>query len=135
VVAVSGESGGAARSVDSWAESVGSAHQDSGGLGGPSSTAAATATRPRPERRPLRERPNPIPRPAPVVISRRDRRRVHIVERFTGKRVHNRVGGWRRVRSIVLLIILGAILAAVVAAVFAAVIAGLTLAFNHASHN
>ncbi len=68
-----------------------------------------------------------------MVVTRRDRRRIRIVERFTGKRVHNRVGWWRRVRSGVLLIVLAALLAAVLAAVLAAIVAGLAIAFHHAS--
>jgi len=69
--------------------------------------------------------------PAPIRISRRDRRRVRLVERFTGPRVKARVGAWRRVRSLVLLLVLGAILAAVVAAIFAAVVAGIGLGIHH----
>jgi hypothetical protein len=58
---------------------------------------------------------------------------VRIVERFTGKRVHNRVGLWRRVRSLVYLLLLAAILAAVLAAVLAALIAGVTVVIRHVS--
>jgi hypothetical protein len=84
-------------------------------------------------RRPLGEGRDRPPRPAPILISRRDRRRVRIVERFTGKRVHNRVGFWRRLRSLVLLIMLAAVIAAALGAVLAAIIAGLTVVFRHAS--
>jgi hypothetical protein len=69
------------------------------------------------------------------MISRRDRRRIRIVERFTGKRVRNDVGNWRRLRSLVLLLVLAAVLAAVLTAILAAVVAGLSLAFQHASGN
>jgi hypothetical protein len=93
----------------------------------------ATAPRPRPARRPRSDGPSPLPPVAPVLISRRDRRRVRIVERFTGKRLRNRVGAWRRLRSAVYLIVLAAVLAAVVGAILAALIAGLSVVFRHAS--
>ena len=101
-------------------------------VGGPPGT-TATALRPRPVRRPLGEGRDRPARPAPIIISRRDRRRVRIVERFTGKRVHNRVGFWRRLRSLILLILLAAVMAAALGAVLAAIIAGLTVVFRHAS--
>jgi hypothetical protein len=55
------------------------------------------------------------------------------VERFSGKRVRNRVGAWRRTRSAVYLLVVGAILAAVIAAILAAIVAGLAVAFHHVS--
>ncbi len=56
-----------------------------------------------------------------------------MVERFTGRRIHSRVGIWRRVRSLVMLLLLAVVLAAVVASLFSAIVAALALAFHHAS--
>jgi hypothetical protein len=69
----------------------------------------------------------------PTPISRKVRRRVRIVERFSGHRVRAHVSVWRRVRSVIYLIIIGAILAAVVAAVLAAIVAGIAVGFHHLS--
>lgn len=108
--------------------------------------AAGTATRrPRPVVTPTHGRAPAWPEPVGarprtqlaettvVRLTRRDRRRVRLVERFSGRRVRAKVGVWRRVRSFVLLLVLGAILAAVVAAILAAVVAGIGLAIHHLS--
>ncbi len=71
--------------------------------------------------------------PVSVALTRRERRRIRMVERFDGPRIRSRVGPWRRLRSVVLLLLLGLLLAAVLAALFSAIVAGLALAFHHVS--
>jgi hypothetical protein len=110
------------------------------------SPAAPTRTRPplRPEGRPPRRAPSARDRaqhlrpetPAPAETIRvrwRDRRRVRLVEHFTGRGVRAKTGWWRRLRSIVLLLVIGAILAGVVAAILAAAVAGIALGLHHLS--
>jgi hypothetical protein len=78
-------------------------------------------------------RPEGAPQAETIRVGWRDRRRVRIVERFTGRGIRAKTGWWRRVRSIVFLIVIGAILSAVVAAILAAVVAGLALGLHHLS--
>jgi hypothetical protein len=68
-----------------------------------------------------------------IRVSRRERRRVRIVEHFTGRRVRAHVSVWRKTRSVIYLFIIGALLAAATAAVLAAIVAGVAVGFHHLS--
>lgn len=59
---------------------------------------------------------------------------VKAVEKFTGPRLRHRVALWRRVRSMVVLVLVGAVIAALLAGIFAAVGGGLALLVHHAAH-
>lgn len=59
------------------------------------------------------------------------RRRVKVVEKFGGHRVHQRSGPWRRVRAAVALILLAAVTATLVATVVALLIGSIVLAIQH----
>ncbi len=108
-----------------------------------SNTAIAAPIRPRPaarrdpqqagERRPTGRSSATGPRrqAEPIRVGRRERRKVHIVERFTGRRVRAKTGVWRRIRSVVFIIVIGAVLAAIVAAILAAIVAGIALGIHH----
>jgi hypothetical protein len=66
-------------------------------------------------------------------VGRKERRRVRIVEHFSGGRVRAHVSVWRKTRSIIYLVIIGAILVAATAAVLAAIVAGIAVGFHHLS--
>ena len=59
--------------------------------------------------------------------------RIRIVERFEGPRLRHEAIFWRRLRSAMLLIVIGLVLAGTVASVLGAGIWGLSVAIHHAS--
>lgn len=59
--------------------------------------------------------------------------RVKVVERFEGPRLRHRASFLRRLRSAVLLIVIGLVLAGTLASVLGAGIWGLSIAIHHAS--
>jgi Mg2+/Co2+ transporter CorB len=69
------------------------------------------------------------PRPAPP------RGRIKVVERFGGRRVRHRTGLFRRIRSLLGIMIIGIVLAAIVAAVVAVIVGAIALAIQHALGN
>lgn len=66
-----------------------------------------------------------------LLTGRRDGRRVKVVEKFTGRRVRQRSGVWRRLRSAVALILIVAVTATLVAAVVALAVGSIALAIQH----
>ncbi len=60
-------------------------------------------------------------------------RRVKVIERFQGPRVHHRTGLWPRLRSIVMLVLLAALLGAAVAGGLAALVAGIAYLIHQAT--
>jgi len=61
--------------------------------------------------------------------------RVKVVERFKGPRLKHRTGVLRRLRSLVLLVVIGVILAAALATALALVVWGISLAVHSATTN
>jgi hypothetical protein len=61
--------------------------------------------------------------------------RVKVVERFAGRRVRHRTGMFRRVRSLIGIMIIGIVIAAIVAAAVAVVVGSIALAVQHALGN
>jgi hypothetical protein len=96
-------------------------------IGAPGRPASARPPRTNPAR-PGVEGRRPIPPPAP-------RGRVKIVERFGGRRVRHRTGVFRRVRSLLGIMIIGIVIAAIVAAVVAVIVGAIALAAQHALGN
>jgi len=99
---------------------------------------------PLPDVRPSGGAPPAAPRPPE---SRPRRPPAHLIDAVQGppddrllarhepsRRIHYRVGAWRRTRSVVELLIIVALLAGVLAAVFGAGVAGLVALFHHVAH-
>lgn len=61
--------------------------------------------------------------------------RVKVIERFGGHRVRNHAGFWRRVRSLVGLVLIGLVLAAILASVVAVIVGSIALAVQHTLGN
>jgi hypothetical protein len=96
-------------------------------MGGPPGPGPARPPR-SPVGRPPAEARTP-PRPAPP------RGRIKVVERFGGRRVRHRTGLFRRIRSLLGIMIIGIVLAAIVAAVVAVIVGAIALAAQHALGN
>jgi hypothetical protein len=61
--------------------------------------------------------------------------RPRVVEAFRGPRLRSRTGWWRRIRSIVFLLVVTVFVALIVAGVLAAVVGGISYGISHAINN
>jgi hypothetical protein len=61
--------------------------------------------------------------------------RVKVVERFKGPRLKHRTGLWRRLRSAILLILIGLILAAALAAILSMAVWGISIGIHHLTNS
>jgi hypothetical protein len=83
----------------------------------------------RPQRMPVRR----VPAPAPLRPVRS--RKVHLVERFGGRRLHHHASIWRRIRSFAGILLIGLVVAAILAAVIAVIVGLISIEAQHALHH
>jgi hypothetical protein len=72
---------------------------------------------------------------SPRVRHRSRRGQPRVVEIFRGPRLRSRTGWWRRLRSIVFLLVVTVFVALIVAALLAGVVGGISYGISHAINN